>query len=87
MPTAGWFVVGWFVVRTSVRHSGAEAPSTNLNLEPDFAWLVLGLMASMVDTVAHGLLDHSYFLVDLAFVFMLALGIVRRLTTTMRRDE
>lgn len=41
--------------------------------------LVLGLMASMVDFLAHGLIDNSYFLVDLAFVFFLSLGIVRRL--------
>jgi O-antigen ligase len=42
--------------------------------------LVLGLMASMVDFLAHGLIDNSYFLVDLAFVFFLTLGIVRRLS-------
>jgi O-antigen ligase len=41
--------------------------------------LVLGLMASMVDFLAHGLIDNSFFLVDLAFVFFLSLGIVRRL--------
>jgi hypothetical protein len=42
--------------------------------------LVLGLMASMVAFLAHGLIDNSYFLVDLAFVFFLTLGIVRRLS-------
>jgi len=42
--------------------------------------LVLGLMASMVDFLAHGLIDNSYFLVDLAFVFFLTLGMVRRLS-------
>ncbi|HEM61497.1 MAG TPA: hypothetical protein ENO24_04330, partial [Chloroflexi bacterium] len=42
--------------------------------------LVLGLMASMVDFLAHGLIDNSYFLVDLAFIFFLTLGIVRRLS-------
>jgi len=41
--------------------------------------LVLGLMASMVDFLAHGLIDNSFFLVDLAFVFFLSLGMVRRL--------
>jgi O-antigen ligase len=38
--------------------------------------LVLGLMASMVACLAHGLIDNSYFLVDLAFVFFITLGIV-----------
>ena len=38
--------------------------------------LVLGLMASMVACLAHGLIDNSYFLVDLAFVFFLTMGVV-----------
>jgi O-antigen ligase len=38
--------------------------------------LVLGLMASMVACLAHGLIDNSYFLVDLAFVFFLTMGII-----------
>ncbi|NJN93378.1 MAG: hypothetical protein HC875_04455 [Anaerolineales bacterium] len=39
--------------------------------------LILGLMGSMVVFLAHGLVDNSYFLVDLAFVFFLTLGIVQ----------
>jgi O-antigen ligase len=42
----------------------------------DLKALILGLMASMVAFLAHGLIDNSYFLVDLAFVFCLALGVV-----------
>lgn len=42
--------------------------------------LILGLMASMVGFLAHGLIDNSYFLVDLGFFFFLTLGIVRRLS-------
>ena len=38
--------------------------------------LILGLMASMVATLAHGLIDNSFFLVDLAFIFFLTLGVV-----------
>ena len=41
--------------------------------------LRLGLMASMVATLAHGLLDNSFFLVDLGFIFLLTLGLVARL--------
>jgi O-antigen ligase len=48
--------------------------------EGELRALVLGLMASMVDFLAHGLIDNSYFLVDLAFVFFLTLGIVRRIS-------
>lgn len=41
--------------------------------------LILGLMGSMVVFLAHGLVDNSYFLVDLAFVFFLTLGIMQGL--------
>ncbi|OQY25956.1 MAG: hypothetical protein B6I34_01020, partial [Anaerolineaceae bacterium 4572_32.1] len=36
--------------------------------------LLLGLLAAMVAALAHGLIDHSFFLVDLAFVFVLILA-------------
>lgn len=36
--------------------------------------LALGLMGGMADTLAHGLVDHSFFLIDLAFVFFMALA-------------
>jgi O-antigen ligase len=49
--------------------------------EGDLRALALGLMASMVGFLAHGLIDNSYFLVDLAFVFFVTLGIVRRLSS------
>ncbi len=48
--------------------------------------LSLGLMASMVDFLAHGLVDNSYFLVDLAFIFCLTLGIIRRMEIFERRE-
>jgi O-antigen ligase len=41
--------------------------------------LLLGLMAAMVAALAHGLIDNSYFLVDLAFVFFMTLGLVAQL--------
>ncbi len=41
--------------------------------------LLLGLMGSMAATLAHGLIDNSYFLVDLAFVFFLTVGLVQGL--------
>jgi O-antigen ligase len=45
--------------------------------------LILGLMGSMAVFLAHGLVDNSYFLVDLAFAFFLIVGIMQGLT----RDE
>ncbi len=41
--------------------------------------LAIGLLASMIDFLAHGLVDASFFFVDLAFVFFLTLGLVARL--------
>ncbi|HBY99254.1 MAG TPA: hypothetical protein DEP84_35820, partial [Chloroflexi bacterium] len=46
------------------------------------ASLMLGLSASMVGFLAHGLIDNSYFLVDLAFVFMLTAALMADLGTT-----
>jgi O-antigen ligase len=37
--------------------------------------LIAGLMGSMADTLAHGLVDNSYFVVDLAYIFCLSLGL------------
>lgn len=39
--------------------------------------LMLGLMASMIDMLAHGLIDAAYFVVDLAYIFMLTLALVQ----------
>jgi O-antigen ligase len=41
-------------------------------------WLpvTVGLGAALIDMLAHGLVDHSFFLVDLAFAFYLLLGLV-----------
>jgi O-antigen ligase len=45
--------------------------------EGDVRLLVLGVMAGMVSFVAHGLVDNAFFLVDLAFVFVLMLALVQ----------
>jgi O-antigen ligase len=39
--------------------------------------LVLGLMGGMVAVIAHGLVDNAFFLVDLAFAFMLMVALVQ----------
>jgi O-antigen ligase len=41
--------------------------------------LALGLLAGLTATLAHGLIDNSFFLIDLMALFMLALGGVQRL--------
>jgi O-antigen ligase len=41
--------------------------------------LIIGLLASMVAALAHGMIDAAYFYVDLAFVWMLALGVMTQI--------
>jgi O-antigen ligase len=66
-----WMEVAFFMVALRLYRSLGEG---------DLRALIVGLMASMVDFLAHGLIDNSFFLVDLAFVFFLTVGIVRRLS-------
>ena len=47
--------------------------------ESDQRALVLGLLGSMVNFLAHGLVDSAYFVVELALVFALTLGLIQRL--------
>ena len=42
--------------------------------------LVAGLMAGMINFAAHGLVDNAFFLVDLAFIFVLMLALVQLLS-------
>jgi O-antigen ligase len=44
--------------------------------DPDLRVLTIGLIASMVNMLAHGLVDTGYWFVDLAFVFMMTLGLM-----------
>jgi O-antigen ligase len=55
-------------------------------VDPDRRALAIGLMGSMVSFLAHGLVDASYFVIDLAFAFFLALGVVEWLARTDARS-
>jgi O-antigen ligase len=59
---AVFFRRGWSLYR--------NVPESNERL------LILGLMAGMVNFVAHGLVDNAFFLVDLSFAFMLMLSLI-----------
>ncbi|MFQ5434742.1 MAG: O-antigen ligase family protein [Anaerolineae bacterium] len=60
----GWLI--WQAWRTLWR----QLDRVNVEWQP----LLVGLLALLVDMLAHGWVDHSFFLVDLAFVFYLVLG-------------
>jgi O-antigen ligase len=49
--------------------------------------LIWGLMGSMVVFLAHGLVDNSYFLVDLAFTFFLTVGIIQGLADAINSEQ
>lgn len=49
-------------------------------LSDDRRAVLMGLLASLVAVLAHGLIDNSVFLVDLMVAFMLSLGMVGRLS-------
>jgi hypothetical protein len=42
--------------------------------------LVVGLMGSMAAFIAHGLVDEVHFVIDLAFIFFMTLGLVHQLS-------
>ena len=53
-----------------------SSPKSDLAETTDRRALALGLMGSMVNFLAHGMVDASYFVIDLAFAFFLTLGIM-----------
>ncbi|MBN2001972.1 MAG: O-antigen ligase family protein [Anaerolineae bacterium] len=58
------------------RESAAAFGLTTSARSNELRALALGVMASMADFLGHGLVDASYFVIDLAFVFFLSLAIV-----------
>ena len=70
----------------STRDGPGGPVGQRLRGERDRRALALGLMGSMVDFLAHGLVDASYFVIDLAFAFFVTLGLVQWLARS-KSDE
>ncbi|MEK7785281.1 MAG: O-antigen ligase family protein, partial [Chloroflexota bacterium] len=66
-----FFIVGADCIRETTR-----------NANRDLRALAIGLIASMVNMLAHGLVDTGYWFVDLAFVFMMTLGLITAIHKT-----
>ena len=47
--------------------------------DPALRALTIGLLAGMADMLAHGLIDASFFVIELAGIFALSLGFLRRI--------
>ncbi len=48
--------------------------------DPDLRALTIGLIASMINVLAHGIVDTGYWFVDLAFVFMMTMGLMKTIS-------
>jgi O-antigen ligase len=71
----GLVVIGWLLFGFFRRGSQAVAKGKN-GSEPAMV-MAVGLMSSVVYTLAHGLVDNAFFLVDLGFAFMLAMALIQ----------
>jgi hypothetical protein len=70
----------WSVAFRAMRQAKQAVPNEH--------WaLLIGLMASMIDFLTHGLVDASYFVVDLAFVFMLTLALVQKVNQVSENES
>ena len=78
-----WMIGGfwWVAVRVTRRLANLSQPGDAETVADRHALLALtvGLMGLVADMLAHGLVDHSFFLVDLSFVFFLALAAIQHL--------
>jgi O-antigen ligase len=77
LAALAWLLITFF--RAALPAYRRLGESTAHVTDPDLKALTLGLIASMVNFMAHGLVDTGYFLTDLAFVFMLTLALGGRL--------
>lgn len=55
--------------------------------DPYLFALVVGTMGSMINLLSHGLVDNSVYVNDLAFVFVLLLGLIANLSNARSIDE
>jgi O-antigen ligase len=71
----GLLVLGWLLF--AFFRSGWRAYRRIVPDGGDDHLLVMGLMGGMVNFIAHGLVDNAFFLVDLAFAFMLMAALIQ----------
>jgi hypothetical protein len=67
----------WKYYRESINL--AKWAASKVGVDPLARALAVGLIACMTDFLVHGLVDNSYFLMDLALVFWMSCGMVQLL--------
>jgi O-antigen ligase len=80
LAAGAWLQVAFWRLALPLRRRAGSAngpAGRGLGEAADRRALVIGLMGSMVDFLAHGMVDASYFVIDLAYVFFLTLGLVQ----------
>lgn len=87
LPVLAWLLWRFFslVLARGVGQPAQASPAASLRQA-----LGLGLFGSMIDFVVHGLVDNSFFVIDLAIIFCLsfaALEILRREAIEIERDK
>ena len=73
LAAGAWLLVGFFTAGVRVYRSSSDGRTRAM---------ALGLIAGMLDFVVHGMIDNSYFAVDLAIIFWASLATVRILDRT-----
>ena len=76
----GLLLLLWLLWRY-FREALTKAKDAALALRPDLVGraIALGLLAGMLDFLLHGLVDNSYFLMDLAMIFWMYCGMLQLL--------
>ena len=90
LAAGAWMQVAFWRLALPLRRLGegsVESAGEWLSNATDRRALAIGLMGSMVDFLAHGLVDASYFVIDLAFAFFLTLGLVQWLARRSKEKE
>ncbi|MDQ6695533.1 MAG: O-antigen ligase family protein [Chloroflexota bacterium] len=74
----GVFILTWLMLRFG-REAMSRVRAATRGLDPVGKAIALGLIAFMTDFLVHGLVDNSYFLMDLALMFWLSCGLLQLL--------
>ncbi|MEO8285377.1 MAG: O-antigen ligase family protein [Chloroflexota bacterium] len=76
----GLFVLAWLLWRYYRESIDlAKWAASKVGADPLARALAIGLIAGMTDFLVHGLVDNSYFLMDLALIFWMSCGMVQLL--------
>ena len=68
-----------WIIYTFFKHVSIKIQRTN---DPIYRAITIGFASSMINFMTHGLVDASYWFVDLAYTFMMTLAIIQCIKNT-----